>query len=35
LTPEARVAIVEDDRLLLDQLCWALKGSFEVQTASD
>lgn len=30
-----RVLIVEDDPILLDQLTWALKGSFEVTSAGD
>ena len=30
---EGRLAIVEDDRLLLDQLVFALKGTFDVVTA--
>jgi len=30
-----RVAIVEDDRELLDQIRWALKGKFDVSTADD
>ncbi len=30
-----RVAIVEDDRALLDQIRWALKGTFEVSSAED
>jgi len=33
--PLGRLAIVEDDRELLDQLVWALKGDFEVSTAGD
>jgi DNA-binding NtrC family response regulator len=32
---EGRLAIVEDDRLLLDQLVFALRGTFEVVTALD
>ncbi|HMA29085.1 MAG TPA: sigma-54 dependent transcriptional regulator [Thermoanaerobaculia bacterium] len=32
---EGRLAIVEDDRLLLDQLVFALKGTFDVVTAED
>jgi DNA-binding NtrC family response regulator len=32
---EGRLAIVEDDRLLLDQLVFALKGAFDVVTAPD
>ena len=32
---EGRLAIVEDDRLLLDQLVFALKGTFDVVTAPD
>ncbi len=32
---EGRLAIVEDDRLLLDQLVFALKGTFEIVTAPD
>jgi len=32
---EGRLAIIEDDRLLLDQLVFALKGTFEVVTAPD
>ena len=32
---EGRLAIVEDDRLLLDQLVFALKGTFDVVTATD
>jgi DNA-binding NtrC family response regulator len=32
---QGRLAIVEDDRLLLDQLVFALKGTFEVVTAPD
>jgi len=35
LTVEARLAIVEDDRILLDQLQWALKGKFEILTAGN
>jgi DNA-binding NtrC family response regulator len=30
-----RVAIVEDDRMLLDQLRWALKGKFDVSSAEN
>jgi len=33
--PLGRIAIVEDDPMLLEQLVWALKGEFEVATASD
>ena len=32
---EGRLAIVEDDHLLLDQLVFALKGTFDVVTAPD
>ncbi|MCM3875199.1 MAG: response regulator, partial [Thermoanaerobaculia bacterium] len=32
---EGCLAIVEDDRLLLDQLVFALKGTFDVVTAPD
>jgi DNA-binding NtrC family response regulator len=32
---EGRLAIVEDDRFLLDQLVFALKGTFDVVTAQD
>ncbi len=36
MTPkEGRLAIVEDDRALRDQLVFALKGAFEVETAAD
>ncbi|MGH9443148.1 MAG: sigma-54-dependent transcriptional regulator [Thermoanaerobaculia bacterium] len=35
MTVEGRLAIVEDDRILLDQLQWALKGKFEVVTAGN
>ena len=36
MTPgEGRLAIVEDDRALLDQLVWSLKGTFDVVTATD
>ena len=34
-TPEGRLAIVEDDEALLDQLAWSLKGTFEVARALD
>ena len=30
-----RVAIVEDDRALLDQIRWALKSSWDVSAAED
>jgi two-component system NtrC family response regulator/two-component system response regulator HydG/two-component system response regulator AtoC len=33
--PEGRVAVVEDDPLLRDQLAWALKERFEVLSAGD
>ncbi|MDQ2869158.1 MAG: response regulator, partial [Acidobacteriota bacterium] len=33
--PLGRVLVVEDDPILLDQLTWALKGSFEVASAGD
>ncbi len=33
--PLGRVLVVEDDPILLDQLTWALKGSFEVTAAKD
>jgi two-component system NtrC family response regulator len=32
---EGRLAIVEDDRILLDQLRWALKGKFEIESAGN
>jgi DNA-binding NtrC family response regulator len=32
---EGRLAVVEDDPVLLDQLVWALKGKFEVHGAQD
>jgi DNA-binding NtrC family response regulator len=35
LTPSGRLAIIEDDPVLLDQLRWALKSKFEIQTASN
>ena len=35
MTMEGRLAIVEDDRILLDQLQWALKGKFDVLTAGN
>jgi two-component system response regulator AtoC len=35
LTPGGRLAIVEDDPVLLEQLHWALKGKFDVQTAGN
>ncbi|MEO8190034.1 MAG: sigma-54 dependent transcriptional regulator [Acidobacteriota bacterium] len=33
--PLGRLLVVEDDPILLDQLTWALKGSFDVISASD
>ena len=33
--PLGRVLVVEDDPILLDQLTWALKGSFDVVGAKD
>ncbi|MBK9090081.1 MAG: response regulator, partial [Holophagales bacterium] len=30
MTPGGRVAVVEDDEALLDQLTWALRGHFEI-----
>ena len=35
MTVEGRLAIVEDDRILLDQLRWALKGKFDVLSAGN
>ncbi len=35
MTAGGRLAIVEDDPILLDQLQWALKGKFEVVAASN
>ena len=35
MTSDGRLAIVEDDRILLDQLRWALKGKFEVVDAGN
>jgi DNA-binding NtrC family response regulator len=35
LTAEGRLAIVDDDPILLDQLRWALKGKFDVVSAGN
>ena len=35
MTAEGKLAIVEDDPLLLDQLVWTLKGKFEIHRAGD
>lgn len=35
MTTEGRLVIAEDDRLLADQLSWALRGKFEVSLAAD
>ena len=35
MTAEGRIAIVDDDAILLDQLRWALKGKFDVVSAGN
>jgi DNA-binding NtrC family response regulator len=34
-TPPGRLLIVDDDRQLVEQMTWTLKGMFEIQTAGD
>ncbi len=35
MVESGRIAVIEDDAALLDQLCWSLKGRFEVLRATD